>query len=246
MSQLGQGYFIGVGVGPGDPELLTVKAVKAIESADVIIAPRTEKKEDSVALTIAQCYIKPETEVLPVIFPMNFNADEQDAYWEAGRGIIAEKVQQGKKVVFLTLGDPMLYSTYIYVYRLLQDIGIDGTTIPGINSFSAIASRLGRPLAEGNDVLTIIPATLSAERLSQVLDASDSAVLMKVYRKFPQVLEALEKKELLDQAMMISRCGLDGENICLDLREQKPEDLNYLSTVLTRRRGYKNTRPELE
>lgn len=71
-------------------------------------------------------------------------------------------MKQGKKVVFLTLGDPMLYSTYIYVYRLLQEIGINGTTIPGINSFSAIASRLGRPLAEGNDVLTIIPATLSA------------------------------------------------------------------------------------
>lgn len=245
-STMQQGIFIGVGVGPGDPELITVKAVRAIENADVIIAPRTEKKEGSVAYEIAKCYIRPETKVDQLIFPMNFDAESQDHYWEAAKDVIAAYLKEGKKVVFLTLGDPMLYSTYIYVFRLLQKAGIEGTTVPGINSFSAIASHLNQPLAEGNDVLTIIPATISEEKFRAAVKATDSAVVMKVYRKYPQVKEALLKEDLLAPATMISRCGLDGETKFQNLDQKDPEDLNYLSTLLTRRRDYQNTRPEEE
>lgn len=246
MSASKSGLFIGVGVGPGDPELVTVKAMKAIVSADVIIAPRTEKKEGSVAFEIAKCYIRPETEVLQLIFPMNFNAESQDHYWEAARDEILAQLEKGKKVVFLTLGDPMLYSTYIYVFRLLQKEGVEGTTIPGINSFSAIASHLNQPLAEGNDVLTIIPATISDEKLQAAVKATDSAVVMKIYRKYPQVKSALEKENLLAQSTLISRCGLDNEVKYQNLDQKDPEELNYLSTLLTRRRDYQKTRPEEE
>ena len=238
--------FIGVGVGPGDPELVTVKAMRAIQNADVIIAPRTEKKEGSVAFEIAKVYIRPETEVLQLIFPMNFDADSQDFYWEAARDEIVRQIEAGKKVVFLTLGDPMLYSTYIYVFRLLQKVGIEGTTIPGINSFSAIASHLNQPLAEGNDILTIIPGTISEEKMRAAVKATDSAVVMKVFRKYPQIKGILTEENLLAQGTMISRCGLDGETRFTHLDQKDPEELNYLSTLLTRRRGYDDTRPEEE
>lgn len=112
------GTFYGIGVGPGDPELLTMKAIKAIEKADVLIAPKTEKKDGSVALSIAKPYLKDDIEIVYQVFPMVVNFETTDA-WQKNKEEILALLQAGKNVVFLTLGDPMFYSTYIYVYRLL-------------------------------------------------------------------------------------------------------------------------------
>ena len=111
------GVFYGVGVGPGDPELLTVKAVKVIQAADVIIAPQTEKKEDSTALTIAKPFLKEDVTIVKMVFPMVFNRTALSAAWEDNKNTILELLAAGKKVIFLTLGDPMFYSTYIYVFH---------------------------------------------------------------------------------------------------------------------------------
>ena len=121
------GTFYGIGVGPGDPELLTMKAIKAIEKADVLIAPKTEKKDGSVALSIAKPYLKDDNEIVYQVFPMVVNFETTDA-WQKNKEEILALLQAGKNVVFLTLGDPMFYSTYIYVYRLLakeKDINIE-------------------------------------------------------------------------------------------------------------------------
>ena len=160
-----EGTFFGIGVGPGDPELLTVKAIHAIEKADVIIAPKTEKKDGSVALSIARPYLKPEIEIVYQVFPMVANFSESTAAWEKNKDEILALLRAGKNVAFLTLGDPMFYSTYIYVYRLLEPTGAAITTIPGIPAFCAIGSQLGYPIVEGNDILSIIPATAPAEGL---------------------------------------------------------------------------------
>ena len=135
------GTFYGIGVGPGDPELLTMKAIKAIENADVLIAPKTEKKDGSVALSIAKPYLKKDIEIVYQVFPMVVNFETTDA-WQKNKEEILSLLQSGKNVVFLTLGDPMFYSTYIYVYRLLaaeKDINIE--TIPGVPAFCAIGSN---------------------------------------------------------------------------------------------------------
>lgn len=150
------GIFYGVGVGPGDPELLTIKAVKVIQTADVIIAPQTEKQADSTALAIARPFLSEAVSIVKMVFPMVRNREALSEAWENNRRAIVQLLVTGKKVVFLTLGDPMLYSTYIYVFHLLENCGYPIRTIPGVPSFCAIASQLGYPLAEGDDVLSVI------------------------------------------------------------------------------------------
>ena len=229
------GIFYGIGVGPGDPELLTVKAINAIKAADVLIAPKTEKKEGSVALSIANPYLRSDIEIVYQVFPMVKNfADSTDA-WEANKKEILSLLEQGKNVAFLTLGDPMFYSTYIYVYRLLKDEDVKIVTIPGIPAFCAIGSQAGIPIVEGNDVLSIIPATASPEKIEKAIANCDNAVLMKVYKNFPEIADVLDKHDMAKNAVMLSRCGLPDEERIDDIMTQKDKKVNYLSTILTRK-----------
>ena len=143
-----KGKLYGIGVGPGDSELLTVKAVKIIENADMIITPKTEKKEGSVAYQIASPYISKSTEVLPLVFQMVTDMDIVEKQWVENRKIISEKLDEGKNIVFLTLGDPMLYSTYMYIFHALENSDYEVETIPGIPAFLGIASHIGLPVTE--------------------------------------------------------------------------------------------------
>ena len=228
------GKFYGVGVGPGDPELLTVKAVNAIKNADVIIAPKTEKKEGSVALTIAQPYIE-GAEIVFQTFPMVKHFEESKEIFIANTNQILEFLREGKNVAFLTLGDPMFFSTYIYILNLLKDSGADITTIAGVPAFLAIASHIGKPAAYGNEIMTVIPATAPKDKIVAALKVSDAAVLMKVYKNFSEVVELLDETNMIDAAVLISRYGLDDEKIFDNLRAHKADKLNYLSTILTRK-----------
>ncbi len=231
------GIFYGIGVGPGDPELLTVKAIKAIEKVDVLIAPKTEKKDGSVALTVAKPYLKKDVEIVYQVFPMvkGFAENSTDA-WESNKQEILKLLRAGKNVAFLTIGDPMFYSTYIYVFRLLENEGVEIQTIPGIPAFAAIGSQLGYPIVEGDDVLSIIPATASPEKVEKAMQAADNVVLMKVYKNFEEVADMLDKNEMAEQAVLVSRAGLDDEKIIYDVLAHKKEKLNYLSTILTRKK----------
>ncbi len=229
------GAFYGIGVGPGDPELLTVKAIRLIQQADVVIAPKTEKKEDSVALTIAKPYLKEATPIVKLVFPMVFERETLTAAWQENKNAILQLLAAGKKVVFLTLGDPMFYSTYIYIFHLLQNCGYPVETVPGVPAFCAMASRLGYPLADGNDVVSVIPATVSEARLDQALALSDNVVLMKVYKNWRQVVAQLNRHGLAGNAVMVSRCGLADEQVLENLNAVDDQQINYLSTILARR-----------
>ena len=229
------GKLFGIGVGPGDPELLTVKAINAIKQLDVIIAPKTEKKDGSVALNIASQYIKPETEIVYQVFPMTVGFAEDDTVWQSNKQEILELLQAGKNVGFLTLGDPMFYSTYIYVFRLLQHEAVEIETIPGIPAFCAIGSATNTPIVEGDSILSIIPANMPEDRVRSALKTCDNAVLMKVYKNSDAVIDMLAEEGLAKQAVLASRCGLDDEVIIRDISGEKGRKLNYLSTILTRR-----------
>lgn len=229
------GKLFGIGVGPGDPELLTVKAIKAIEQLDVIIAPKTEKKDGSVALNIARQYIQPKTEIVYQVFPMTVGFAEDDTAWQGNKAEILALLEQGKNVGFLTLGDPMFYSTYIYVFRLLKQENVVIETIPGIPAFGAIGSATNTPIVEGDSILSIIPANMPPERVKAALKTCDNAVLMKVYKNFDDVVDMLAEEKLAKQALLASRCGLDDELILRDISGEKGRKLNYLSTILTRR-----------
>jgi len=228
------GIFYGVGVGPGDPELLTLKAIKAIEGADVIIAPQTEKNEESAALAIAGCYIPASTPVVKMTFPMVMDTAVLGEAWERCRDTILSLLREGKKVIFLTLGDPMLYGTYIYIHKLLKDSGCPVETIPGITSFSAVASRTGVPLAQGDEVLSIVPVTGGDEALDRAMGTADNLVLMKVYRNYNQVVRKLKQADYHD-TVMVSKCGCEDEEVYYDLDEK--DRVSYFSTIIAKRKG---------
>jgi len=229
------GTFYGIGVGPGDPDLLTVKAIRALKTIDVLIAPKTEKKSDSVALSIAEPHLKAGVEIIYRTFPMVKDFAAETEVFESHRDEIVRLVRGGLNVGFATLGDPMFYSTYIYIFRLLKNSGVPVVTIPGVPAFLAIAAQIGRPVAFGNDILAIIPATAELDAVKNFLAHADAAVLMKVYKNFPEIADALQSTALIDDAVLVSRAGLDDEKIIADIAAHRDEHLNYLSTILTRR-----------
>ncbi len=231
-----QGIFYGIGVGPGDPELLTVKAINAIKISEVIIAPKTEKKSDSLALTIATPYLRSDVQIVYQTFPMVKDFETSPEVFEDNVAEILSYLREGKTVGFLTLGDPMFFSTYIYIFKLLKKSGVKIETVAGVPAFLAIAAKIGYPVAYGNEILSIIPATTDNEKISNALKNSDDAVLMKVYKNFGEVAEILNHENLSENAVLVSRCGLKDEKIISDLNENKNEKLNYLSTILTRRK----------
>lgn len=230
-----KGKFYGIGVGPGDPELLTVKAVKAIEQVDVLIAPKTEKKEGSVAYNIAQPYLKKDIEIVYQTFPMVKGFSDDTSAWEGNMKEIMALLDAGKNVGFLCLGDTMFYATYIYVYRLLAKAGADIVTIPGIPAFVGMGSHLGWPIVEGDDVISVIPATAPAEKIKKAMAAADNVAIMKVYKNFPEIAQLLEENGMIENSVMVSRCGLPDEERIYDIMARKDQPVNYLSTILARK-----------
>ena len=233
-----KGVFYGVGVGPGDPELLTVKAINAIKLSDVIIAPKTEKKEGSLALSIAKPYLNSNAEVVYQTFPMIRDLKSIPEIFEKNKNEILNFLNAGKKVAFLTLGDPMFYSTYIYIFELLKKSKVEIITIPGIPSFLAISSYINKPLVYGDDILTVIPVTAEREKILNAIKHSDSAVLMKVYKNLNDIVDILQEEDILSDSVLVSRCGLEGEQIITDIERRKSERINYLSTIITQRKKY--------
>ena len=148
---------------------------------------------------------------------------------------IISLLNEGLNVAFLTLGDPMFYSTYIYIFKLLQTEDVRIETIPGVPAFLAIASQIGKPVAFGNEILSIIPATADLNAIDSALDNSNTAVLMKVYKNFDEIVDNLERHDMARQAVLVSRCGLSDEKIISDITQHRHENLNYLSTIITRK-----------
>lgn len=156
------GTLYGLGVGPGDPELITVKAFRVIQESPVIAYPRKRKGSKSYAQRIVDVYIRPgEKDMLGLVFPMTKDQEILDREWNKAVELVYEKLQEGKDVAFVTEGDPLLYSTFIHMMKLMQELHpeIEIKTVPGISSFNGSASRLGIALADGDDHVAIIPAT---------------------------------------------------------------------------------------
>ena len=230
-----KGKFYGIGVGPGDPELLTIKAKRLLEECDVIVAPKTGMEKKSVALDIAKSLIGNDKEVQELLFPMTYDESELEKHWDAAGDQVAAMLDDGKIVVFLTLGDPMVYSTYIYILKRIEIKGYDTATVPGITSFCAAASRISTPLTEGNETMAVIPSAYECETLEDILTTFDNVVLMKVSRNFDQLVEKLEKLGLLKSSVLVCRCGMEDEQIEYDLQKMVGQKVNYLSMILVKR-----------
>ena len=219
--------FYGIGTGPGDSALVTVKAVDTLRNLDILYTPESKKGGDSLALSIVKKYLPENLEIKPRHFPMNFNGTEKVQVWNRVSNEIVEDVKNGKDVGFVTLGDPMIYSTYVYVMeRLMEDIEVE--TIPGISSFSNIASNQNFPLVMDTDPLMVIPCTMEEEKIDEALEKYDCFVLMKVYKKINMILEKLEKHNLIDHAILVSNSSQEKEEVFTNIVEK----YDILSSIL--------------
>ena len=228
------GRLIAVGVGPGDPELITLKGARLIREADVVIAPVGDNSTASVAHGIIDGLVDPRRQqLLTRVFPMKKELAEMRPFWEAAAVEVAGLLAQGKTVVFATLGDPFLYSTFLYFHQVFAERfpGAAVEVVPGISSIHA-AAVAGRPLGLGADRIAILPATFEQDRLRQTLREFDTVVLMKVHRVFDQVRNLLRELGRLENAVYVRRVGLPGETVIRDLDQIQVEDLDYLSLVL--------------
>ena len=217
-----KGKFYGVGVGPGDPELLTIKACRVLREADVICAPRSGAGREGVALSIVGGIIGEEKEVLELPFPMTRDREELERCWEEAAGRIAALLAEGKKVAFVTLGDPTLYSTYTYVLKKIREAGPWETeTVPGVPSFCACAAMAGVPLAEGEEKLAVVPLLKDPEALPPLLQNFENVVVMKVGGRYGDVLAVLKSSGLAESSFLASRCGFP-EGFVRRLAEESP------------------------
>ena len=223
------GTFYGVGVGPGDPELLTLKAVRVLESCPVLAAPRTASGEMT-ALGIARQVVDLEGKtLLPLFFTMSRDRERQQAAHREAAASVRSYLEAGQDVAMAILGDVSIFSTYCYLMDLLKAGGFPCVMVPGVPSFCAAAARLGRSLTEANTPLHILPG--GGDGPGESLDLPGTKVLMKSGKNYPQLLEELDRRGLLDRAGMVENCGLPGERAYPSLKE-RPESSGYFTTIL--------------
>ena len=219
------GIFYGIGVGPGDPELMTLKAVKTIAYCDILTAPDSGA-DNHIAFDIANEHvgIKP---IMHLDLPMTRDKSKLLKKRMIAADTICVELDAGKNVGFLTIGDPMIYSTYSYLHTIIVSRGYTTKVIPGVTSFCAAAAALGQPLCEGDEVLHIIPSLYDAEA---ALNLDGTKVLMKSGKKLNEVIDLLKEKEL--KAIMAQRVGMDGERLLHDLNTDVEAD--YFSIIIVK------------
>lgn len=228
----GDVQFFGIGVGPGDSDLLTVKAINVLQSLDILYVPQAKKGSESVAKMIVNKYLKADLEIKERYFPMNYNEDEKISAWNEISDEIIQDTNDGKTVGFISLGDPMVYSTYVYLYNRVKD-KVRVETIPGITSFINIASSNNFPLAMDKESLGVISCTDDYDRISDVLDRFESVVLMKVYKNFKEIIKMIEDKGLSDKSLIVSNSSMDNEMVYRGIEEVKKLDsIPYFTTIL--------------
>lgn len=235
---MNKGKLIGIGVGPGDPELLTVKAVKTLESVPVICAPKSSENKPSVALSIVQGILDgrgDEYETIEPLFPMIEDKKALKSYWNGAAQLITQKLDGGLDVSFITLGDPSIYSTFSYVAQIIGNQGYSVEMIPGITSFTGCAASAGITLGEKDEIILVVPKV--DQRLGELLEHADTAVIMKTSRH-SQMLEEIINKDPRDKKVLsVQNCSMDNEEI-FDGFARKGK---YLSTTIVKfndRGGY--------
>jgi precorrin-2/cobalt-factor-2 C20-methyltransferase len=238
MSGLESGQFWGIGVGPGPSGLLPIAALEALMKASIIYIPRARSNELSIARQCLSGIAIPEPRLRYVEFTMDPDRSVLREHYAALAAEIALEIEAGRDVAYITLGDPMTYSTYGYTLEALKDRlpSLRTRTFPGITSFAAAAAAMSWPLGEGKERVLILPCPDESAALRQDIQTHDVVVLMKIGKRLPMVLQLLRDMDISRYCVLASRIGLPGEALCEDVTAL-PQDtaLGYLSTLLIRR-----------
>ncbi len=242
----GQGQLWGIGVGPGPRGLLPVAAAEALMRASLVYIPRARSSELSIARQCLAGIEIPEARVREIEFIMDPDRTVLREHYGSLAAEIAAQLQAGRDVAYVTLGDPMTYSTYGYMLAALKDCIplVRVTTFPGITSFAAAAAAASWPLGEGKERVLILPCPDEAGALRRDIETHDVVVLMKIGRRLPMVLQLLREMGISEHCVLASRIGLPGETLCDDIGSL-PDDasLGYLSTLLIRRTAREKRHP---
>ena len=222
------GVLYGVGLGPGDPELMTLKAYRLISNAKVIAYPTLEGSE-SFARSIALDAIQTDVEEIIVNIPMSVERGPAQAAYDLGALMIAEKLDDGKDVVVLCEGDPFFYGSFMYLFSRLSE-KYKCAIVPGVTSVTACAASIATPLTARNEVLTIIPGPIDEDLLEQRIAGSEAIAIMKVGRHLAKICRVLEKLDLIKYAQYIERATLPNE-LVLPL-SAAPKKAPYFSMIL--------------
>jgi len=230
------GNFYGIGLGPGDPELITLKALHTIQKADCIFVPKSDSKEDSLALEIVKDYVKGK-KVIEQIYPMTKDKQTLNTAWLKAAEEIYTEVRNGYDAVYLTLGDPMTFSTYIYLLRHLNTMLPAQAihTIPGITSYNAAACVANYPLLTGDERLAVIPIPKDITELRPILESFDTVVLMKVAKNLDEVVQLLEDMKLSENALFASYIGQKNAYLTCDIVSLKGSGRGYMSVLIVKR-----------
>jgi precorrin-2/cobalt-factor-2 C20-methyltransferase len=224
-----------VGVGPGDPELLTRKAERILRSVDVILAPVSNPSEASVALsTIGEFIDEERQEIIVHQFPMTSDKARLIPAWQEAAALIATHAEAGRSVAFITIGDPLFYSTFIYLLRLLREqwplVPIE--IIPGISSINAAAAQAALPLVEGDEKMVVIPATAGIEVIKAALDTYETVVLLKVKPLFSEIVGLLRATGREKRTVFVERVGSSRQKVLTDFNEIAAHTPDYLSLMI--------------
>lgn len=231
-----KGKFYGIGVGVGDPELITVKAVKLLKNVDVIVLPEAKKTEGSTAFDIAKEYIGEDIQKLFLEFPMIKDEEKKKEIRKNNAKKIEELLEKGKSMAFLTIGDPMTYSTYTYILDYLGS-EFEVETVPGVTSFNSVASRVNVPLVIGDEDLKIISLNSNTDLRKEIED-NDNVVFMKLSRYFDELRETIRETGNTENVILVSNCGKEDEEIYTDL--DAVEKIPYFSTLILKKGGIKH------
>ncbi|WHX16962.1 precorrin-2 C(20)-methyltransferase [Streptomyces malaysiensis subsp. malaysiensis] len=237
MSEQQTGRLYGVGLGPGDPSLMTVRAVEVIAEADVI-AYHSARHGRSIARSIAERHLRPDHIEERLVYPVTTESTDHpggyrgamEEFYADAAARLAAHLDAGRTVAVLAEGDPLFYGSYMHMHKRLAD-RYPTEVVPGVTSVSAAAARLGAPLVEGEEVLTVLPGTLPEEELTARLATADAAAVMKLGRTFPAVRRALERSGRLADARYVERATMNAERTAA-LAEVDPESVPYFSMAV--------------
>ena len=230
-----KGKFYGIGVGVGDPENITIKAEKRLHEVDVIVLPEAKSGEGSTAFNIVKEYVKTDVKQLFLEFPMIKDVEARKIFRKNNADKISVELENGKNVAFLTIGDPMTYSTYTYVLEHIAD-DVEVETIAGITSFNSIAARLNIPLMIGDEDLKVVSVNKKTDIYKEI-ENNDNLVLMKISRNFEKIKKAIIETGNKENAVIVSDCGKENEVVYWDI--EKVEEVPYFSTMILKKEGVK-------
>lgn len=238
MNKKKAGTLYGIGVGPGDPELITIKASRILNRVDVVFAAASTKNSYSLSVSIAKPHIPESTSVRMLSFPMTRDKKKSEKAWKDHAHTIIKELELGYDVAFLTLGDCMTYSTYGYVLKHIRKIApnMKVKNIPGITSYQAAASSLNTPLVEGEETLMVVSGARGGEHLRQLSFKPECVVFLKAYRNVEDINSALNETGVYESSVGVINCGHQEEEIIRDIDKLGKRKPDYWTLIIAKQK----------